>query len=261
MIKCGSVHMLVLLATVGCAPHVLHRGGELRSRTIIASGQAIDAEVWVVHWEHPSGMSAYRGDRGGHFGQRGGRAAWSLDELRRHVDLVVIHYDAVGSSRRCFDVLQQRGLSCHFLLDTDGTIYQTLDLRERAWHATVANDRSIGIELAQRGAVEAGDGPVPGGEIVGVIQGRRLRQPPFTDAQYRALASLLAALHEAFPRIALDVPRLPDGTVVPHQLDPAAFASFSGVIGHYHVQANKIDPGPAFDWDRVLADARRHAAR
>ena len=38
------------------------------------------------------------------------------------------------------------------MLDLDGTIYQTLDLKEGAWHATVANGRSIGIEIANIGA-------------------------------------------------------------------------------------------------------------
>jgi N-acetyl-anhydromuramyl-L-alanine amidase AmpD len=34
------------------------------------------------------------------------------------------------------------------------------------------------------------------------------------------------------------------------------FGSFAGVLGHYHVQDNKVDPGPAFDWERVLERAR-----
>ena len=38
------------------------------------------------------------------------------------------------------------------MLDLDGTIYQTLDLKERAWHATTSNDRSIGVEIANIGA-------------------------------------------------------------------------------------------------------------
>jgi N-acetylmuramoyl-L-alanine amidase len=215
----------------------------------------------VIRWDQPGGLNAYRDDGTGHFGQRDGRAVWTLDELRRHVDLVVIHYDAVGNSRDCFKVLQKRGFSCHFLIDTDGTIYQTLDLRERAWHATIANDRSIGIELAHHGAVETESSQVQHGEIVGVVQGKRLRQPPFTDAQYDALAKLLPALSRAFPRIALDYPRGPDGRVIPHKLTDAQFAAFSGVIGHFHVQTDKVDPGPAFDWPRVMRDARRAAAR
>ena len=78
---------------------------------------------------------------------------WSLDEARRVVDQFVIHYDVCGTSARCFKVLHDlRGLSVHFLLDIDGTIYQTLDLKERAWHAGTANDRSLGVEIAHIGA-------------------------------------------------------------------------------------------------------------
>ncbi len=261
MRACGkissAVAILVAVSTGGCwLPPVPNPPKRFPEGQIIACGKAF--EVWprVLRWDQPGGLNAYRPDGTGHFGKRGERAAWTLDDLRQHIDLVVIHYDAVGGSRDCFRVLQQRGLSCHFLIDTDGTIYQTLDLKEKAWHATIANDRSIGIELAQHGAIEAGDGPARAGEIVGVIQGRRLRQPPFSDAQYEALAALLAALHRTFPRIPLDYPRTGDGQVVPHRLPDDKLAAFGGIIGHYHIQTNKVDPGPAFDWARVVRDAR-----
>jgi len=29
------------------------------------------------------------------------------------------------------------------------------------------------------------------------------------------------------------------------------------VMGHFHIQTNKVDPGPAFQWDRVIQGARR----
>ena len=81
---------------------------------------------------------------------RGG--GWDLSTLQRVVDQFVIHFDACGTSRQCFNVLQDhRDLSVHFMLDLDGTIYQTLDLKERAWHATSSNSRSIGIEIANIG--------------------------------------------------------------------------------------------------------------
>lgn len=38
----------------------------------------------------------------------------------------------------------------------DGTLYQTLDLKERAKHATIANTRSIGIEISNIGAYQVG---------------------------------------------------------------------------------------------------------
>ena len=90
---------------------------------------------------------------------RGG--GWDLPTLQRVVDQFVIHFDAAGTSKRCFQILQdRRGLSVHFMLDLDGTIYQTLDAKESAWHATIANGRSIGIEVANIGAY-AVDGPDP----------------------------------------------------------------------------------------------------
>ena len=52
----------------------------------------------------------------------------------------------------CFSVLQnERGLSCHFLIDNDGTIYQTIDLALMAYHAAEWNIDSIGVELCNRG--------------------------------------------------------------------------------------------------------------
>jgi hypothetical protein len=32
--------------------------------------------------------------------------------------------------------------------------------------------------------------------------------------------------------------------------------NFQGVLGHYHVQRNKTDPGPAFNWEKVVGGAR-----
>src|SRR4029079_651176 len=82
---------------------------------------------------------------------RGG--GWDLPLLQRVVDQFVIHFDVAGVRRTCFKVLQDnRDLSVHFMLDLDGTIYQTLDLKERAWHATSSNGRSVGIEIANMGA-------------------------------------------------------------------------------------------------------------
>jgi len=47
-----------------------------------------------------------------------------------------------------------------------------------------------------------------------------------------------------------------DGKLIPHQLPPAQLKAYSGVLGHYHIQTDKDDPGPAMDWDRVIGGAR-----
>jgi N-acetyl-anhydromuramyl-L-alanine amidase AmpD len=231
---------------------------------------------------------------------RGG--GWDLETLKAVVDQFVIHFDACGTSKRCFQVLHdQRGLSVHFMLDLDGTIYQTLDLKESAWHATIANGRSVGVEIANVGAYagkDSGttDGPlklwynkdrdgrtvitIPGGleqsgeressaplrpardePISGTIQGQRLVQFDLTPRQYDSLVKLTATLCTVFPKIKCDYPRDASGRLVPQKLEPDALARYQGILGHYHVQTNKVDPGPAFQWDTLVNGARALIAR
>jgi N-acetyl-anhydromuramyl-L-alanine amidase AmpD len=55
----------------------------------------------------------------------------------------------------------------------------------------------------------------------------------------------------------VDVPRDERGEVRSDVLSDAEWRAFSGILGHCHIQQNKEDPGPAFDWDRLLAAVRR----
>ncbi len=221
---------------------------------------------------------------------RGGN--WDLESLRGQVDQIVLHYDASGTSRGCFRTLHdQRGLSIHFMVDLDGTIYQTLDVKERAWHATKSNARSIGIEIANIGAYppsessvlnrwyttdnaglrvmippDQGDGGIRTPNFVarprrsefvsGEVHGEMLVQADFTPQQYKSLAGLLAALHACLPEILLDCPRDSSGTPLTRVLTDQEWKTFHGVLGHVHIQQNKSDPGPALDWDFLLRAAR-----
>jgi N-acetylmuramoyl-L-alanine amidase len=307
----------------GCAParcgqqpgdRLLRCGDE-----IVAAGQFFHTGTPVVLWMDPGGYDAYRCRR--HFepelimphlpaaptdpNRYGTRRnlpkdlqvgvterGWNLDGARRVVDQFVIHYDVCGTSARCFKVLHDlRGLSVHFLLDIDGTVYQTLDLKERAWHAGTANDRSVGIEIANIGAYHdmkvldqwyASDlfgwpyisipdtikernirtpwfvgRPARKEVIVGTINGQDLMQYDFTNEQYEALGRLTAALSCVFPKLRLAVPRNSDGEVRMDVLSDKERAEWSGLMGHWHVTKEKVDPGPAFDWDRVIDSARR----
>lgn len=226
---------------------------------------------------------------------RGG--AWDLPTLQKCVDQFVLHYDVCGVSRQCFRVLHDiRGLSVHFMIDIDGTIYQTLDLQERAFHATTSNDRSVGVEIANMGAYSdrernpfaqwyapdpdhpqgwpritipphLGDGGVrtPGfigrparpDPVRGQVQGRELTQYDFTPEQYDSLIRLTAALSRVFPNMPLDYPRDAEGRLVTTKLDEDSLRRFRGVIGHFHIQEDKVDPGPAMQWDVLIDSARR----
>jgi N-acetyl-anhydromuramyl-L-alanine amidase AmpD len=223
---------------------------------------------------------------------RGG--GWPLELLQEKVDQFVYHYDVCGTSQRCFAVLHDnRGLSVHFMLDLDGTIYQTLDLKERAWHATTANSRSIGIEIANMGAYTnpavsplrewygkddsgntvitipsrlAGGGirtpnfagrPIRDNLVWGTVQGKRYAMYDLTPQQYDSLIKLTATLCTVFPRLKCDYPRDSEGKLVPEKLPDDVLANYQGLLGHYHVQKDKQDPGPAFQWDRVIDGARQ----
>jgi N-acetylmuramoyl-L-alanine amidase len=321
---CRLFIVISLCNSIGCAGRpaqiVPRRGDE-----IMVCGQMFHTGTPVVLWTDPGGYDAYRVERRfvpydrsswaattqdsktiptpNRYGLRdavltpaeiedvrGG--GWTLPLLQDKIDQLVYHYDVDGTSRGCFQTLQDgRGLSVHFMIDLDGTVYQTLDVKEKAWHATIANSRSIGIELANRGAystpnllkqwyAQDADGrtrvTIPaalgnGGERVknfvarpirneivrGTVQGETLVQYDFTPQQYDALIKLTAALCTIFPKITCDYPRDDRGELVTHKLPDAQLAEYHGLLGHYHIQTNKEDPGPAFQWDRVVDGARR----
>jgi len=302
------------MGCIGPAPGTeLNRSGD----EIVVCGRLFHTGTPVVLWTDPYGYDGYRaenrfgpaasGGKKGPTGQRYGtirkhlpddlkatvrERGWKLAELQDQVDLFVLHYDVCGTARRCFKVLHDlRGLSVHFMLDVDGTIYQTLDLKERAYHAGVYNDRSVGIEIANMGAyqdrskLEKWYQPQPDGGvifnppatngstgimtpdfvarparrdlIVGPANGSTLHQYDYTEKQYRALTRLTATLSRVLPRIRLDVPRDADGNIRTDAMNAEELATYSGLIGHHHLTKRKVDPGPAFDWDRLLQNAQR----
>ncbi|HEY7088065.1 MAG TPA: N-acetylmuramoyl-L-alanine amidase [Tepidisphaeraceae bacterium] len=222
--------------SIGCA----HRTGD----EIVVDGNFVHTGAHrVVLWTDRGGYNAYLT---GHFEPR---------PPGQQIDQFVIHYDAAGSSDRCFAILQERKLSVHFMLDTDGTIYQTLDTKERAYHATKANARSVGVEIANLGAFPI-DRVRPPNAVVGMIQGENLWMQDFTPQQYDSLIKLTAALCKALPEIRCNYPRDASGRLIPNALTDHQWEHFHGILGHYHVQSNKQDPGPAFQWDRVIRGAQ-----
>jgi len=318
-----------LLFAVGCG--TVPRAGQPEPRTgdeIVVAGQMFHTGTRVVLWMDPGGYDAYRVERRfapfdksdwtdtsaevkgmrtpNRYGLRAARrltpeqlekvrgGGWDLPLLQSVVDQFVIHYDVAGTSRQCFKELQdERDLSVHFMLDLDGTIYQTLDLKERAWHATTSNDRSVGIEIANIGAypepgtndllqwyhrdpngqttitipAKFGDGglrtknfvghPARPDPIRGAIQGKELMQYDYTPQQYAALIKLTASLCKIFPKLKCRYPVDTQGQLIRHKLPPDELKNYEGVLGHYHIQTDKVDPGPAFDWDRVIGGANK----
>ena len=89
-----------------------------------------------------------------------------------------------------------------------------------------------------------------------MVQGQNLEQYDFTPQQYHALIHLTAALCKIFPKITCDYPKDASGRLINHKLPNDELKNYHGVLGHFHIQTNKIDPGPAFQWDYVINRAR-----
>jgi len=326
---CGFIFAGIFISGCTTAPRpgtrVKRNGDE-----IVVAGQMFHTGTRVVLWTEPGGYDAYRVERRfasfdksdwetsakeaadlktpNRYGLRKAALSneeverlrgggWDLPTLQRVVDQFILHFDVCGVSRQCFNVLHDhRDLSVHFMLDIDGTIYQTLDLKERAWHATTSNTRSVGIEIANMGCYDneeskplqqwytndskgvritiperLGDGgvltknfigrPARQEMVRGNIQGRDVSQYDYTPEQYAALIKLTATLCKVFPKITCDYPKDAGGKLIPKKLDDADLKKYHGVMGHYHIQTNKTDPGPAFQWDRVVEGARRLLGR
>jgi len=174
----------------------------------------------------------------------------------RKPKLFVVQWDGCLSTKSCVEILESRGLSVHFCIDNDGTIYQLLDTQHVAWHAKGVNTRSIGVEISNACNLKYKSHYDPPRPIVkgSVIHERKLKPfMGFYPVQVEALKALTKALHKAYD-IPLECP-LDDGKLVNTVSYDVVKNKFSGVIGHYHVSHNKIDPA-GLDFPKLLHEIK-----
>lgn len=143
----------------------------------------------------------------------------------RAVDLLLLHYTGMASAAAARDLLcsPESGVSCHYLVDEDGTITQMVGEDERAWHAGVSswqgeadtNSRSIGIEIQN-----------PGHQI------------GYRDFPAVQMQSVVALCRDILTR---------------HAIAPR------NVLAHSDVApGRKIDPGERFDWPLLFREGIGH---
>ena len=134
---------------------------------------------------------------------------------QRAVDMLLLHYTGMNSAVAACDLLcsESSGVSCHYLVDEDGTITQMVGEESRAWHAGVScwqgeadtNSRSIGIEIQNPG-----------------------HQYGYRDFPAVQMEAVVALSRDILSR---------------HAIQPR------NVLAHSDVApGRKIDPGERFDW-------------
>jgi len=209
---------------------------------IVHNGHFIPIE-WdkVILWDEPTGFKA--GD--GCYTDYSGKPD-------REPTFFVNHWDVCLSSSSCARVLNARGISVHFLIDNDGTIFQMLDTQHKAWHAGIpryegGNPKGIGVEISnayytkyQDWYVKHGYGERPIQEH-GHVHGRTLK--PFLDfypIQLEALKALWKAIHIGHD-IPLDYPENSSGEFDTGLNQDCERGKFHGFCNHYNFIKTKID--------------------
>lgn len=153
------------------------------------------------------------------------------------IDLVVIHCTELPDLAMAREYGERvlyasgAGNSGHFYIDRDGAIHRFVQATRVAHHTRGYNPRSVGIEIVNKGRYPDW-----------FDSRHQAMNEPYTPAQFAALIALLADLKNEFPNLRfiaghedLDTDRVPASD------DPGQQVF------------RKRDPGPRFDWPRVLA--------
>jgi len=167
----------------------------------------------------------------------------------RKIRYFVNHWDVCLSSKSCQGVLNKRGASVHFLIDNDGTIYQTLDMQHAAWHAgsSRTNRPSVGVEITnayypkyQDWYVKNGFGERPMVEDAWVHGSKLDPFMGFYPAQIEAAKALWKAIHKALD-IPYETPTSQFGKTSTKYVQEVTYGTYSGFVSHYHISKGKID--------------------
>lgn len=163
------------------------------------------------------------------------------------VRAVILHHTAGrGKAPQVFKTLRTRrnkvgkliGLGYHFVIEPDGRVVQMADVAHVVQHAGSANSYSVGIAMVNPG------NPTPGWETYSdVVNGKIRACARFTQKQVDACKALCETLSDrlGLPRT---FPCSKDGKVLRGLLDASTLKSWSGFLGHIHVDAGKWDPVP-----------------
>ncbi len=252
----------------------------MSNTSIVVCGQQFDIGTRVVLWNETNGFNGYDTSKnivkshdrktgktinlvieGVRYSKRGFRKTPSLEQLQGIVTQFFLHHSGLYRARDTFNVLHnQRRLSVHFILDDSGVIYQTLDLREKAWHGGKNNPMSVGIEIDSRAHArrfpDAYDQAhcqkyhvMPRRKRLDHVQNYWLLGYEYNDRQYEALIKLAIGLKKIFPKMGnMDFPRI-NGRIIKQNM--ASPKKHCGLICHYNNSTAKNDP-VALDHYRLL---------
>lgn len=141
----------------------------------------------------------------------------NYDDRNAKISFIILHYTETDNLEKAIYLLtnNKRKVSCHFVIDFKGEIYNLVSENKRAWHAgesgwknqTDINSKSIGIEIVNAGETSHSSYPEP---------------------QINSLVCLVKHLQEKY-------------MILSHN-----------ILGHSDIAPmRKIDPGIYFPWEKL----------
>lgn len=156
---------------------------------------------------------------------------------------VVLHWTAgLGDAAQVERTLVARKYGIHYVVDPKGVVTQLAPHDVVVSHCGGANEDSIGIEIVGMGQatsprqMKSLKWGVNFRTTSVVFLGKKRNIYVMPLVQLDAVASLVSEIckEEGIPKV------MPPDV----RMSKDAIASFSGVMGHYHAHATKLDPGP-----------------
>lgn len=184
---------------------------------------------------------------------------------------IVLHF-TMGYLKGDIDTLTRQHVSVPFVIGRNGNIYNIFASKYWSYHLgpgavggnTAMSRECIGIEISNIGPLKkSGNNLVTtysNSDVYCSIDetSHYLKLPnnfrgyeyfaKFTDNQYNSLIKLLKFLCRKYniPKTFLNEPKR-------YQILSAnEFTNFSGIVSHINCRTDKVDIGPAFDWNRVI---------
>ena len=206
-------------------------------------------------------MIEYKGERhrgdanvrdGRRMGLWWGNPGKGVRSRRQPIRAILLHHQGgEGGASQLFNVLnggrenRRTGkpiyLSVHFSIDREGNITQHADVDTVCLHAGIANEFSVGIEMANRGVAPALRG-VPREVYSDSVHGRKMDFLRFFPAQVSAAYDLCIDLCDLL-NLPWEFP-MERGRVTRRLLSKKELTDHRGLLGHLHVSRRKIDPSP-----------------
>lgn len=162
------------------------------------------------------------------------------------VDVIVFHYTGSSTLQSALNTLDERKLSYHYIIDKDGSIANLVPEERSAQHAGCDsrqnpargvckpgfNSRSIGISFVNSG--------YRGNDVE--LHGKTWES--YTEEQYQSAAKLVAAIAKRHEKIEL---------TRDHMYSHGKYFGAPANYNYVDSTGSKEDPGPAFDYDKLLS--------